>query len=170
MAFPTRSRLFGRNAVLIGGLLGVAFLTGCSGAADSPAAEGPADRGPSTTASKTHSVAPETEAAPSATSADLGDPEPPAPADLVSRLQAGGLVIVFRYTGATTSADTSRPPLPPDGAVDDGQRISDDSKRKMTELGQHYRELSIPVGSVLSSQYFFVSQHLSLDEFMALQD
>lgn len=91
-----------------------------------------------------------------ATSQSLGDVNPATPADLVQQLQQGGHVIVFRYTGATYPQN----PAPAiDGAIDDGQRISDQSTAMMAALGEQYSKLKIPVDRVWSSEYYFVYQH-----------
>lgn len=91
-----------------------------------------------------------------ATSDDLGDTSPETPENLAQQLAEGGLVIVHRYTGATRPAN---PSAAPDGFIDDGQRISETSIDRMNQLGAKYRELGIPVSSVLSSEYYFVYQH-----------
>lgn len=92
-----------------------------------------------------------------ATSNSLGTVNPRTPADLVKQLQKGGHVIVFRYTGATYPQNPSDRAVA--RAIDDDQRISDDSKKKMATLGQQYRKLKIPVDRVWSSEYYFVYQH-----------
>lgn len=95
-----------------------------------------------------------------ATSRDLGDATPAAPADLAARLRNGGLVIVFRYTGAGGQEEGAPlATLTAQGVVDDGQRISDRSRDRMSAYGEKYRDLGIPVDQVLSSQYYFVWQH-----------
>lgn len=133
-------------------------LTACS----SPqAATSPADLGTSPAASS--GLAPTSPPSSSqgstlvtATSTELGDTSPHAPDDLASRLKAGGLVIVHRYTGASYP---SQPSPAPAGFIDDGQRISETSIERMNQLGAKYRELGIPVSSALSSEYYFVYQH-----------
>lgn len=91
-----------------------------------------------------------------ATSQSLGNPTPRPPADLVQRLQQGGNVIVFRYTGA---AYPQNPGNAVAGAVDDGQRISERSKTLMAAWGGQFKTLDIPVDRVWSSEYYFVYQH-----------
>ncbi|MBJ8326250.1 hypothetical protein [Streptococcus pacificus] len=89
-----------------------------------------------------------------ATTNELGNPEPTTPADLKERLAKGGLVIIHRYTGSGGSGGESIP-----GSIDDGQRISESSIEAMTQLGNVYKTLEAPVSSVWSSQYYFVYQH-----------
>ncbi|MBJ8350042.1 hypothetical protein [Streptococcus zalophi] len=89
-----------------------------------------------------------------ATTNELGDPEPTTPTDLKERLANGGLVIIHRYTGSGGSGDESIP-----GSIDDGQRISSSSIDNMTQLGNVYKSLNVPISSVWSSQYYFVYQH-----------
>lgn len=91
-----------------------------------------------------------------ATSKSLGTTALKVPTDLVQQLQQGGNVIVFRYTGATSSQNSDKAV---DGSLDDGQRISEQSKKLMAAWGQQYRTLKIPVDRVWSSEYYFVYQH-----------
>ncbi|MCQ9344128.1 hypothetical protein [Corynebacterium kozikiae] len=93
-----------------------------------------------------------------ATATTLANPTPDTPADLAERLQQGGLVIVHRYTGATRPGN---PDPAPEGFIDDGQRISEQSVERMRALGQQYEALGIPVNEALSSEYYFVYQHAS---------
>ncbi len=82
----------------------------------------------------------------------------PAPANLVEELRKGGYVIVFRYTGS--GGDSAAVAKEVQGQViDDGQRISENSIRRMKNYGQKYQDLAIPVNRVLSSEYYFVWQH-----------
>lgn len=91
-----------------------------------------------------------------ATSKSFGTTAPKVPADLVQQLQQGGNVIVFRYTGATWSQNSDNAV---DGSLDDGQRISDQSRKLMAAWGQQTKTLKIPVDRVWSSEYYFVYQH-----------
>ncbi len=82
----------------------------------------------------------------------------PAPTNLVEELRKGGHVIVFRYTGS--GGDSVAVAKEAQGQViDDGQRISENSIRRMKNYGQKYQDLAIPVNRVLSSEYYFVWQH-----------
>ncbi|WP_339097358.1 hypothetical protein ACINK0_16455 [Deinococcus sp. VB343] len=92
-----------------------------------------------------------------ATSKSLGNVNPSTPANLVRDLQKGGHVIVFRYTGAVYPQNPQDKAIA--GAIDDGQRISEQSKKMMAALGQQYKKLKIPVDRVWSSEYYFVYQH-----------
>jgi len=74
--------------------------------------------------------------------------------ELAHALQAGGFVIVHRYTGRMPAA------LPPAPArtIDAGQRISPQGYADAQAMGEVYRRLKIPVAEVLSSEYFLVYQ------------
>ena len=78
----------------------------------------------------------------------LGDRE------LAHALQAGGFVIVHRYTGRMPG---SSPPTPAK-MIDAGQRISPQGRADAQAMGEVYRRLKIPVSEVLSSEYFLVYQ------------
>jgi len=73
---------------------------------------------------------------------------------LVRALQAGGLVIVHRYTGRIPG---SSPPAAAD-TIDAGQRISPQGRADAQAMGEVYRRLKIPVSQVLSSEFFVVYQ------------
>lgn len=76
-------------------------------------------------------------------------------AQLVKQLRAGGFVLVHRYTGTSMS----NTPSALSSSIDDGQRMSSEGERNIKALGEVYKHFSIPVGQVLSSEYFFVHQH-----------
>ncbi len=116
-----------------------------------------------TAASETHTAAP-SRALLSEPSLTVSDNRPvdfsrlTPPADLAADLQRGGYVIVFRYTGSGGGFS----PIPAalhDQIKDDGQRISERSIGLMRAYGEQFRRLGIPVGRVLSSEYYFVWQH-----------
>lgn len=90
-----------------------------------------------------------------ATSTELSNPEPQTPDNLKDQLKAGGLVIIHRYTGSGGANIGAAPAQ----FIDDGQRISESSIAAMNELEAKYLELEIPVGQMLSSEYYFVYQH-----------
>jgi broad specificity phosphatase PhoE len=73
---------------------------------------------------------------------------------LSAALRQGGYVIVHRYTG-TTRSDT---PTALPNSIDDGQRLSAGGRGAAEQIGEVYRRLEIPVGQVVSSEYFFVYQ------------
>lgn len=80
------------------------------------------------------------------------------PNNFISDLQKGGYVIVFRYTGSGGGYTPVLKDLQ-NKVIDDGQRISENSVAKMKDYGKKYRELNIPIQTVVSSEYFFVWQH-----------
>jgi hypothetical protein len=77
-----------------------------------------------------------------------GDPK------LARALQAGGFVIVHRYTGRMPG---SSPPAAAE-TIDAGQRISPQGRADAQAMGEVYRRLKIPVSQVLSSEFFVVYQ------------
>jgi hypothetical protein len=77
-----------------------------------------------------------------------GDPK------LARALQAGGFVIVHRYTGRMPG---SSPPAAAE-TIDAGQRISAQGRADAQAMGEVYRRLKIPVSQVLSSEFFVVYQ------------
>jgi hypothetical protein len=70
---------------------------------------------------------------------------------LSAALRQGGYVIVHRYTGTTRSD----PPTALPNNIDDGQRLSAGGREAAEQIGEIYRRLEIPVGQVVSSDYFF---------------
>jgi hypothetical protein len=76
---------------------------------------------------------------------------------LARALQAGGFVIVHRYTGRMPG---SSPPAAAE-TIDAGQRISPQGRADAQAMGAVYRRLKIPVSQVLSSEFFVVYQTAS---------
>lgn len=72
-------------------------------------------------------------------------------AELVRALRGGGHVLYFRHGKTDLSTrDADRASL----ANCATQRLlSDEGRQQMTEIGQHFKRLRIPVGSVLASPY-----------------
>lgn len=134
------------------GSLGVGLiLTACNSpslapsAETSPATSASAGAGTSATAGTGTGLAQAT-----ATATALANPTSDVPADLAERLQQAGLVIVHRYTGVTRPGN---PDPEPEGFIDDGQRISEQSVERMRVLGRQYEALGIPVDVAPSSEY-----------------
>ncbi|MEM6332172.1 MAG: histidine phosphatase family protein [Planctomycetota bacterium] len=97
-------------------------------------------------------------ATPHASADDHATPEPPtitggeAGADLVRQLRAGGLVVYFRH--ATTEKDYADQVTadPNDGST---QRVlSEHGWHQAKMIGAAWERLGLPVGDVISSQYF----------------
>jgi hypothetical protein len=83
-------------------------------------------------------------------------PKPPRLGDrtLARALQAGGYVIVHRYTGRVPG---SSPPAMAQ-TIDSGNRVSPQGRASAEAMGRVYRRLGIPVSQVISSEYFLVYQ------------
>lgn len=145
-----RTRKSLKTAALSLGSLGVGLiLAACNSPSPAPSAE----TSPATSASAgagTSATAGTGTGLTQATATALANPTPDTPVDLAERLQQGGLVIVHRYSGATRPGN---PDPAPEGSIDDGQRISEQSVERMRVLGQQYEALGIPVDATLASEY-----------------
>jgi phosphohistidine phosphatase SixA len=81
----------------------------------------------------------------------LGQPAHAQP-DWVAALRQGGHVIVFRH-GATHSDQADTDPLNLDNVAKQRQ-LNDAGRAKHKEIGEVFRQLKIPVGSVQTSQIY----------------
>ncbi|MEM9753981.1 MAG: histidine phosphatase family protein [Planctomycetota bacterium] len=74
------------------------------------------------------------------------------PADLLRRLRAGGLVIYFRHAQTQKDYADQVTADPNDGST---QRVlSEEGWHQAKGIGEAFRALEIPVGDVISSEYF----------------
>jgi hypothetical protein len=72
--------------------------------------------------------------------------------DWVTALRGGGYVIIMRH-GATHQDQADTDPLNLNN-VDKQRQLTDAGRAKAKEIGEAYRKLGIPVGRVVTSQYF----------------
>src|SRR4029434_1676596 len=72
--------------------------------------------------------------------------------DWVTGLKGGGYVIIMRY-GATHQDQADTDPLNL-ANVDKQRQLNDAGRAKAREIGEAYKKLGIPVGQVITSQYF----------------
>lgn len=71
------------------------------------------------------------------------------PAGLLAELRKGGYVIYFRHTSTDFSRDDSRSKS--DDDCDHQRPLTDKGREEAREIGAAFRELKVPVGSVLAS-------------------
>jgi phosphohistidine phosphatase SixA len=74
------------------------------------------------------------------------------PAEWLAALRGGGHVIVIRH-GATHSDQADTDPFNL-ANVDKQRQLNDAGRAKAKEIGEAFRKLRIPVGSVITSMYF----------------
>jgi phosphohistidine phosphatase SixA len=75
----------------------------------------------------------------------------PSDAELAAMLRAGGLVIVIRH-GATNDDQADTDPLHPDNIAKQ-RRLSAKGEEAAKALGQALKEISAPIGKVITSQF-----------------
>jgi phosphohistidine phosphatase SixA len=75
----------------------------------------------------------------------------PSDAELAAMLRAGGLVIVIRH-GATNDDQADTDPLNPDNVARQ-RRLSAKGEAAAEALGQAFRQIGVPVGKVITSQF-----------------
>lgn len=73
------------------------------------------------------------------------------PASLVSRLQEGGYVLYLRHTSTDFSQNDSRMTSFEDCASQ--RNLTDRGRAEARALGEHVKQLKIPIGEVLASPY-----------------
>jgi hypothetical protein len=71
------------------------------------------------------------------------------PAELLAELRKGGYVIYFRHTSTDFSRDDSRSKS--DDDCDNQRPLTDKGRGEARQIGAAFRELQIPVGTVLAS-------------------
>jgi phosphohistidine phosphatase SixA len=76
---------------------------------------------------------------------------PPGDAELVAMLRAGGLVIVIRH-GATNEDQADTDPLNPDDVAKQ-RRLSAGGEEAAKALGRAFKEIGVPIGKVITSQF-----------------
>jgi phosphohistidine phosphatase SixA len=75
----------------------------------------------------------------------------PSDAALAAMLRAGGLVIVIRH-GATNDDQADTDPLNPDN-IDKQRSLSAKGEAAAKALGEAFRQLGVPIGKVVTSQF-----------------
>jgi phosphohistidine phosphatase SixA len=75
----------------------------------------------------------------------------PGDAELAAMLRAGGLVIVIRH-GATNDDQADTDPLNPDNIAQQ-RRLSAKGEAAAQALGQAFKQIGVPVGKVITSQF-----------------
>jgi virginiamycin B lyase len=78
-------------------------------------------------------------------------PETSAPTQLVERLRAGGYVLYFRHAATDPEPADQDPVVLADCTTQ--RNLSPEGRRQADSIGQAFRDLGLPVGSVLSSPF-----------------
>lgn len=97
----------------------------------------------------------------------LAQPAPTSDAELAAELKSGGHVIVIRH-GATYQDQADTDPLNPDNIAKQRQ-LNDKGREAAKALGAAFKDISVPVGKVYTSQFHRAYETAQLAGFQSIE-